>query len=310
MLKSLRRPNPKYVVPVTAIIMLFAMMLTPLPDLGYLFGSLVNFMHIPVFAVLSLVVWILTGPLFVRKPVLKAFVVWLIVGFIGVFFEFLQYRSGRTASLHDVIANLLGSGMLLCFLLSTIVVKPRFQKVWRGISIACLLLALYTPLMEVYDVLRMRLDFPRIADFEARHEMNRWRSGNASFCRSDFFGVDSDYSMHIEFYPGEFSGVWIPYAVPDWSGYSKLVLHVSVPPKSEPIPLMLKLEDLHHNGTLEDRFQTEFNLEPGSHRLEISLDDVKLAHRKFDLSQVEMLQFMLWDQEDSHDIYVDAIHLE
>ncbi|MEZ6048971.1 MAG: hypothetical protein R3C11_26025 [Planctomycetaceae bacterium] len=305
-----RALNLLYVAPALVVGLLFVLMLTPLPDLGYLFGTLVDFMHIPLFAFLALVVWILTGPFLVRKPIRKALLVWGIVTSIGITFEGLQVLTGRTASLHDIGTNLLGSGMLLSFLLSTLMLKPGQQKLWRIASIVCLLLALYRPALEVYDVIRMRLDFPRIADFESRHELCRWRGENADICRSDSWAVDSTYSMHVEFSPAKFSGVWIPYSVPDWSAYSNLIVYINIPEGSDPVPLQLKLEDAHHNGKHNDRFNYPLNLESGSHTIRLPLSQIKLEERDFDLTQVRLLQFMVWEQTEAHEIYLDAIRLE
>ncbi|QDU80290.1 hypothetical protein Pla110_20170 [Polystyrenella longa] len=310
MLNSLPRLNLSYVIPITFVALLFIMMLTPLPDLGYVFGSLVNFMHIPVFAGLSLIVWVLTGPLLVHRPVAKAFLVWVIVGLIGSGFELLQYQSGRSASLHDIGANLVGSGLMLSFLLSTVAFTPKAQRFWRIVSLGCLFVAFYTPLTEVYDVCRMRLEFPRIADFETSNELHRWRAENVTISRSEHFAVDSRYSLHVEFHPGRFSAIYIPYSVPDWREYSQLVMDIYVPAESAPVPLYLKLEDSLHDGTYDDRFHAYYDLEPGSHHLTIPLSDIKLAAREFDLSTVRLFQFMLWEQDQPHEFYVDAIRLE
>lgn len=304
------RFNLFYIAPVIAASLVLVLLLTPLPDLGYLFGSLVNFMHVPLFATVTFVVWLLSGPILIHKPVLKALLVWGIVGLMGGAIEGMQFLSGRSASWHDIVTNLLGAGLTLSLLLTTILPGRRARQTWSAVALVALAFIIYTPTMEVYDVIRMRRDFPHIADFEAAHELHRWRKENARFQRSGEFAVDSQYSLQIVFLPGEFSAVWIPYTVPDWSNYSTLVFNIYVPSGEGVVPLRFKLEDIYHDGTFPDRFHRDYELEEGSHRIVIPLNEVTLASgREFHLDQVRLLQFMIWDSDVSHRIFVDSIRL-
>lgn len=304
------RFNLMFVVPVIVVALVLVVMLTPLPDLGYLFGTFVNFMHVPLFVVVTFVVWLLTGPILIHKPVLKGLMVWGIVGLLGLAIEGMQLISGRSASLHDIVTNLLGSGLTVSLLLATLVTGRRPRRLWLSIAFAALVIIIYTPTMEIYDVIRMRLDFPHIADFESSHELHRWRKANARFKRSAEFAVDSQYSMQVDFLPGEFSGVWIPHAVPDWSNYSNLVFNIYVPANQGTVPLRVKLEDTLHDGTFPDRFYRDYDLSEGSHRIIIPLNEVKLASgREFRLDQVALFQFMIWESEVPHRIFIDRIRL-
>ena len=78
------------------------------------------------------------------------------------------------------------------------------------------------------------------------------------------------------------------------------------------VSLTIRIEDFHHNGLYDDRFNRVFAVNPGAYKIVIPLDDVKNApaFRKMDMSAISAFYLFAFKTKVNFAIYIDDIRSE
>lgn len=269
--------------------------------------GIANFGHIFFFASLTLLVhsrYPLTGP---RQW-------WEMTGMVlivSLFIELIQGQIGRTASVADVLRNLLGTWTVIAWQLSH---RPiRFY----GRALVSVLLIIEVFLIAQGGLHRYRTfqQFPILNTLEAVADMKQWRAVNGRLSRALIPGRQGEYALSIELLPGDFAGAIFTGFPSDWSDYSQLHLDLHNP-QGEAVSITLRIHDRQHQQgpaawRYEDRFNRSFLLEPGWNHLSIRLEDVAKAPagRLLDLEQINELRLFVADSKKPQVIHVDNLRL-
>jgi hypothetical protein len=116
---------------------------------------------------------------------------------------------------------------------------------------------------------------------------------------------------HLTFSPGKYPGLAIVEPAPDWSGYDRLVFE-AYSERADPVQLVLRIHDIHHNNAFRDRYNHPVTIAPGRNRVVIPLADVRAAPegREMDLTAIRGLALFALSPPVPFSLYLDAFRLE
>ncbi len=288
----------------TALILLASiglLLVLPLPLGGRIASSILDIGHIPAAGLVALAILGGFRSRLPRSDTGAAWCAWGLttLGFAGI--EVLQGVIGRNASLQDAVTNALGAGAFVLW--------SRAKTPFRVAAVVLVLAALVLPGRVLVDALRQRTQMPVLASFEDGLEMTRWFFQEAEGARSDTNATDGTSSLRLTFDAGQYpGGAFIPFA--DWSDYRTLMFEIVVT-GSEPLKLILKIEDEEHDDTYHDRFHKKLDLHPGPHKLFVPLDEIRKGARtrEIDLSRIRIVQWFVDGLDQPRTIYLDNVRL-
>lgn len=268
-----------------------------------LYRGVWNLGHVVFFALLLVLIqcrWVLK-----RWP--HWLMVFLAVGVLGGVIEWAQSFIGRQATWSDIQLNLLGAGLGLFW------GQRANGHIWWGRILFTLLLIF--PLGAVgrlawvqYEAMQQ---FPSLGSFETARELLRWRG---KITRVQEAASHGDYSLRVGIGQEKYSGIALNTFLGDWRGYKVLALDI-FNPDEDALPLIIRVHDKTHdltNSAYNNRFNRRFVIEPGWNRLQIPLQEVRLAPagRSMHLGEIRALGiFTVWSQRDRV-IYIDNLRLE
>lgn len=280
--------HPKYAV--AALVMLLAIVFAPRPaNAGVWYSTLFEWLHVPVFGLVSLALLALTPPAWQRRQrFVLAFVCTLV---LGIFTEAIQIPMRRDASWDDIIADALGATSFLLFA-ATVQQKrvTAYTSIFAGTAI---LVWTLIPLGAVTAAVYQRnARFPVIFNGDIESE-RMFVSGINTRMESQKLKPDGGTYTSVEFATQSAPRIEIRDLVPDWSGYSKLNVKVGVPGNQE-LTLTVRIHDkAHRRGDQphEDRFSRQYIIAPGLNTVAVPLDEIKSAPRDrlMDMAQIEAL---------------------
>src|SRR4029079_5453379 len=160
-----------------------------------------------------------------------------------------------------------------------------------------LVVASISPVLVLADSFIQVWNKPVLASFESDFELSRWEFGQSSGSRSSEHPTDGKWSLRLVLDRGKYAGATYAWPVHDWSTYCDLEFDAFVE-HGPAMDLVIKIEDLKHNGRYEDRFHRVERLQPGPHHICIPLSEVERApkRRKLDLKRVRRLEFFTESQ--------------
>lgn len=266
-----------------------------------------NFGHIFFFAVFMLLVQS-------YRPLLR-WQEWLMVTLLaiglGIAIEFAQRFVGRDSSWDDVLHNLFGVWLGLFW-----GQKPT-RLVWL-LRFVCILLIAPAFWLVVYSGIAdivMRKQFPLINSFESNYEMahvqNNPRRVNTS--PDNLLHTHGDYGLQVVLSTKKYAGLRLV-SYGDWSGY-KLLQMDFYNPDSEPLELVLKISDAHHDlgkNRFNDRFNRALILMQGWNQVQIDLEDVRTAPlgRVMQMNQIRGVEVFAVQLSVPRKFYWDNIRLQ
>lgn len=266
-----------------------------------------NFGHIFFFAVFMLLVQS-------YRPLLR-WQEWLMVTLLaiglGIAIEFAQRFVGRDSSWDDVLHNLFGVWLGLFW-----GQKPT-RLVWL-LRFVCILLIAPAFWLVVYSGIAdivMRKQFPLINSFESNYEMahvqNNPRRVNTS--SDNLLHTHGDYGLQVVLSTKKYAGLRLV-SYGDWSGY-KLLQMDFYNPDSEPLELVLKISDAHHDlgkNRFNDRFNRALILMQGWNQVQIDLEDVRTAPlgRVMQMNQIRGVEVFAVQLPVPRKFYWDNIRLQ
>jgi glycopeptide antibiotics resistance protein len=235
-------------------------LLMPLPFRGRFWYRVADLLHIPAFGILNFFALVITRQ-HTKSPWMAPGLITLVtIGLSGVL-ELIQGMLTRYASLDDLFRNSLGA---LAALLVFKALELRFDHrkgQSRGLVIAALiaiLLGTLRPTAAIVDLYRQKMQFPVLATFATRTELQRWYVGSAKLRRTRVKWLDGSYALRVDYLPGHFPAIQLQEPPPDWSSYKTLVTpisHLSDSP-SPSIVIQLRIADRraaksHDHGIFE-----------------------------------------------------------
>jgi len=235
---------------------------------------------------------------------------------IGAITELAQIPGPRDADLRDLARDGLGA---LAFLvvratLSRRVPWPRALLGW------CLGLGLLVPVAWPVAVVghayhRRDRAFPMLASFDHPWERVFVSGGSARIERvrppEGWTSTSGARVGRLELHPARYTGLQIVEPYPDWRGYQELVLDL-YSGLSRPVTLHLRANDHRHDQTYADRFNLEWELEPGAHALRVPLSAVREGpvERRLDMAGIQNLTLFVVNPADTLVLHLDSIRLE
>jgi hypothetical protein len=299
-------------------------LLAPIPFVGRAAQAIGDLAHAPLFAGLTLgILYLLDrlrpiGELGRSAAIRLAFV---FAGFFtfGIAIELLQRRFGRTAALHDVMAN--GIGILAATLwygsrnlqrfrpdLRTL---PRVLLASAGFVLA---IAWWSPLKTLQDVAAVHWMFPRLASFQSNTELDRWHFDRCEGKLTRQNATDGDFAMEISYQPGSDPAASFYGVHSDWSEMKSLELDVMLDGSfsADNVQLMVKIVDRLHADGHADTFRKQWTLWPGrGQRISISRNEIVNGPdtRKIDLSKIKYVHLVLLERQQPAVVRVDRIRL-
>jgi VanZ family protein len=309
---------------IATVLVAITALLVPIPFKGRVAHAVGNLAHAPLFGGLTLGVLRLLDRFRPIGPTGLSFAVRLTLVFVGLFafgvvIELLQHRLGRTAAMHDVIAN--ASGIFAATLWHWSRKLNRYRPEQRLFSRALLAaagfmlaFAWWSPAATLRDVATMHRRFPVLASFESRVELRRWHFDRCQAKQTRQDATSGNYAMEISYQSGSDPAATMTSLASDWSAMKTLeldaVLDASYSGKS--VQFMVKVVDqLCVNGHT-DAYRGQWTLEPGQpQRIRIMRDEIVNGPdtRALDLSKIHFVHLVLMESAETTTLRVDRIRL-
>ena len=298
--------GPLWIAVVCSVVL--TLLLMPLPKTGRAVNILFDCAHAPVFALLS---YSLHRQFSARAPYRSSIRFLLVPGtavFLGITSELIQEWTGRTASLQDIVANVLGVAAGSIWFRHESVRSKRPDRLVAAILVTA---SWILPASAIFDVYRQRQEMPLIASFEDELEMSRWSQQDCKWERVPSRATHGHFALSVQLKPSNYPGIALNTPVADWSGYETLAFDAFVE-DFVTVELGLKVHDAPHNGDVRDRYNGWIVLERGATTVRVSLDEVLEAPqgRPMDLTRIKRLQLYAVQPTQPQSFFVDNFRLE
>lgn len=275
------------VCPVGAVALLWALGQLQIPAQTLLWGQLMNFGHVPLFAVLaSCALGLCLGLLGDGLPRPRLYLVafsWSLV-LAGVS-EALQVFENRDVEVWDFLRNAAGAAGALALWASMdrgldLAGWPDWRKRLRWIAVAILLSTLIPLALLAESYRRMEQRVPVLFRFDSALELPFVRRFDASLELVRAPDGWTEYAKRrvgrATFRPARHPALAIFELHRDWSGYRFLEWDLFLEAGRE-LEVILRIDDAKHDGRYRDRFNVKLPLRPGPNQLRIPLEEVREA---------------------------------
>ncbi len=255
--------------------------------------TLFESMHVVIFGVLALTLFIATGLRREWGLVQRVAAVCAAIIVLSLLSEGAQIPGPRDASFEDLVADWLGASVSLFFALS-FSSRPRIRPAAR---IALALAGLTTGLVGLWPIitvsaayLERNLQRPVIVSFDSRFGQTFWRTQHATLQLSPEQATGKTAAT-ITLGQGTWPALIFTNIWPDWREYSTLVVDLGLDGTTA-LKVNIRVHDRAHKFSeqlFSDRFNLAYELRPGRHTLRIPLGQIRDGPkgRQMDLSQIE-----------------------
>jgi VanZ family protein len=290
--------------------LLVVLLLIPMPPAGKVINSVGDMLHVPLFACLSFVLFRLVHQRFPRATAGAAAMTWVLSVAVAALTELMQVMTGRTASGHDLFADVCGvtTGVLAAAAVAS--ATRRWRILLIAVAACAMGIAIVRPARVLMDIVRQRTEMPVLGSFERAGETSRWVAKESRLERASVHASAGTWCLKVDLQPGTYPGASLPLVPPDWSAYDELVTDIWLE-GPEPLRIIVKVTDRAHNNEHDDRFQRAFLLVPGANTIRVPLVDIETAprHRLLDLQRVATLSYFATRLPSPRNLYLDNIHL-
>ena len=240
------------------------------------------------------------------------FIIFIVICFGGLV-ELAQTGSVRTPDIMDLIRDIVGGLVALSFWApARKTISKDKLRIWQAISATLVAMAFLPLATAILDERKALKQFPVLADFESRFEIERW-TGDADFSIYHETYYHGKASLKVELNTSLYSGVGLKYFPENWQHYNELQLSI-FNPDSEPIQLTCRIHDRQHTRGIQlyaDRFNRKFSMSSGWNLIRIKLKDIENAphKRKMALNQIQGLGIFAISLSKPRTVYVDYVRL-
>lgn len=263
------------------------------PTVGLWTQTFANSLHVPIFAIISLCIFVVTGTIGNATLSRRIGIAISVTFLLGVLSEAAQIPGPRHASLEDLRSDWLGATAMVLLAVAAGRTNPISRGV-RSISaitgISLLLLAL-SPLIQVSAAyLERNYQFPTIVSFDS-YFGGRFILSQHTDLRVSRSATDGRKIADIELREGAWPAIIIHDVRPDWRAFSTLVIDFGLA-GDIPLDINVRVHDRKHQHGKQlhsDRFNLQYELQPGNHTLRVPLGQISRAPatRQMDMSQVD-----------------------
>lgn len=297
-----------------------------------------NFGHVVLFALIAfnLAHWRLQ-----RAPARWSFVVAMlgVLALVGGAIEIVQAMTGRDGEWQDVLDDVIGAVVALCFSRYGVSLLAGFLRrlvVWFT-GVLLLLWSAQDVLIQSWDLCFRWYAFPVLysadAQFATRARLTLDNvavevvesqsvaaspqvSASQSTSQPQVFDPSRNEPqalLKVSFHPGEYSTLTLSQVNADWRGYRQLVWRWYNP--GSPSVLLCRVHDRQHekNGfDYRDRFSERYALQEGWNDIVIPLSAIQKAPatREMDLSHMQSLACFESDLTQDHSLYLQKVELK
>lgn len=293
-------------------------LLMPLPVHGRVWFRIADLLHIPAFGVLNFLVLLIVRQHSVspwRMPILVTALTITLSGLL----EIAQGLLSRYASLDDLFRNALGAIASLLIFKSLEYRQSDHKRLGRVLIVAAfavVVIATIPPTASIVDVYRQTTQFPVLASFSSRAELQRWWVSSARMKRKPIKWLDGTFALQVEYFPGKFPDIQLQELQRDWTQYRTLATELTHSPDSpsETVVIQLRIADHLTRGDWEHALSDRIELKRGE-----SIDwrfNFKAAQETLEgkdrirLENIIYLEFMAVELEKQATVQFGKIRLE
>lgn len=271
------------------------------------YKELWNFGHIVFFATSSYLLLLKITSKAKSTQFLTVLVYCLLFGFL---IEVIQLGIVRNFSYTDIYLDLLGG--LFAFSLAPMTVKHSYRRFFITLIIVLILISQSALYRAVLMEIKMRQQFPVLADFSEAASIERWR-GNGIYLDTEHKSK-SEYVFAVKLIKGKkFTGFSFEHFPEDWRGYQQLNI-VFFNPDTNNLLLNIKITDEEHDLKKQEynnRFNHQFKLLPGWNTVSLSLADIVKGpkNRELSLEHISHIGFFMTELDVDKTLYIESIKL-
>lgn len=277
----------------------FAVLLVPIPFKGRISVAIGDLCHAPLFfaiatgALLALqAVWPLKDNS--SKLIVRCLTLLVALAMFGALMEWLQHHFGRSASVHDAIANTLGASAATAWYLRRRISSRAIAHSLGATACLLMLFAWYRPVLILHDVWKVRNEYPIICSFETELELTRWYLRGCRIELSDRDVTHGNHAAQIRFSDQQYPAATLNDFPTDWSDAAAFELDVVLDDEfpGESVTLMVKVVDRIRETDHTDTFHTTRTLFPGKRETIRVTRDEMLAGPVFHPLDLPDLQYV------------------
>ena len=307
---------------------ILSLLFIPMPSPTLLWNSLNNFAHLPLFAlVMILLVKVSrTWNLFPQGKVGRQYrFAWIGAVVLACITEGLQsFSETRHFEYSDIVQNLLGAMCGLGFLLTYDEHLSGKWARWRQFPQSTLMRlgifiiivnALVPTLVWAYAYWDRAKRFPKILEFSTNLEMKFVKSVDSKLGvghpPDGWKKLSEDQVGKVIFYPKTYPRIRLDDPFPDWRGFTYFSLYI-FSTLSKPQPIVIQIVDNHYQKKSSDQYNKAFTILPGLNQIRIPLEDIRRAPkaREMDMSAIKRIMFYARKPRESFVLYIDDLRLE
>jgi hypothetical protein len=291
-----------------------------------LWQELKNFGHVPVFALVALALFGIfanfPGTSRMRRGIQYILAFAALVG-AGALSEYTQIVGPRDADPWDLWRDVSGGFCALAIMASfdrrltarPPLKRPAFRHALRAAVVVVLLVNFIPVAVWAESYRRRAARMPVLYHFDSRWELMFTQPNGAKLdlvpSPSGWVDMNDRQVGRMTFGPYRFPGVIFLEPYSDWSPYRYLDLEL-YSEHDGVIDVVLRIDDMHCNDYVEDRFNKRMKLPPGGHSLRIPLEEVRSApkRRELDLTAIRAMILFAVRPEKGTKLYLAEMKLE
>jgi hypothetical protein len=175
--------------------------------------------------------------------------------------------------------------------------------------------AIADPAAAILDVYRQSKQFPQLAAFQSRAELQRWHVGSATVRRARSDWHDGASSLRVRFIPAQWPAIQLQQLQRDWTGYETLVadLYHRDDSESATVTVQIRIADPSYRDEPDSSVYDSIQLKRGQiarwrvalRRAEPSADTPPL-----DLRSIQFVELMAVQLKSPATVEIGPIRLE
>ncbi|MEZ5358272.1 MAG: VanZ family protein [Candidatus Zixiibacteriota bacterium] len=310
---------------IVAIITVIVLYGVELPGHTMLWREIGNAGHIPLFGVMAVVLLYLSRALLGERfphPLVHFGISFILTGGFGFITEFIQWFTPRDADFWDIVRDVIGAfvflGVVALFDKKSFpgLRKSALKKTALILSVLIVLLAGMSPVIAwLGGYVYRSAKAPLICGFESGIDrlFIRMHSADIEFVPNQYFDSteSNETCVRITLRPAQYPEFYFKEPLPNWSPYNHFSYQVFSPADTA-IRLYMRIEDVHHKGVFNDRFNRFFTIVPGLNRIDIPLEDIRRApaDREMDMTFISAFSLFAKDTRTPFELYLDNFELK
>lgn len=264
-------------------------------------SSIFDLLHVPAFTILTLLA-ILLAERYFSKSMRTRVMMTVAVIMAGGCVELIQAFVGRSASIHDLMAN--AAGAATAFLLRcSLGVDSVSKRLSRVAAVAVFVAASTGPVLSILDVIQQRQNKELLATFASQTELQRWffHSVEIERVKNPFVSLnEAKHAIRATMLPADYSMLQLQEMNSRWIGYQSLSFDIARPAcdASSPLTLRLRIRAWAKPPHTADSYYRTITLVPGDRMsVQIPLSEIGAADGSgtLNLANVRFIEFLAID---------------